>query len=121
MDMENKRGQGLPTNTIILLVMGVAILVIMILGFSIGWSKILPFLSSDNVDSIVNGCQSACATQSVYGFCTQVRNLVDGDGNKIDKTCYDFSTNDSLKKYGISDCPGLNDECQKLASANPSQ
>ena len=66
--MQNKRGQGLSTQAIILIVLGVAVLVIMIIGFTVGWDKIAPWLSRDNVDSIVTQCEVACSTQSVYDF-----------------------------------------------------
>ena len=75
--MMNKRGAEMTIGVIIGLVLGVALLVMLILGFSLGFSKVLPFLSSENIDDIVQGCKTSCATQSVYGFCSQNRTLVD--------------------------------------------
>ena len=52
----DKKGQELSTTTVILLILAVLVLVFLILGFSVGWSKINPFLSKSNVDSISDAC-----------------------------------------------------------------
>ena len=111
--MKNKRGQGLSTNAIILIILGIIVLVMLVLGFTIGWSRLLPFLSRENVDSVVNGCVAACSSNSVYGFCTQLRELTDAEGNTIEATCKDFATEKDeagdlkYEKYGIADCPSI--------------
>lgn len=74
--MENKRGQGLSTTAIILIVLGVVVLVVLILGFTIGWSKLAPWMSSDNLDEIAQTCQVACSTNSEYDFCFKGREVV---------------------------------------------
>ncbi len=113
--MENKRGQGLSTNAIILIILGIAVLVMLILGFTIGWSKLLPFLSSQNVDSVSNGCVAACSQKSVYGFCTQERELIPAEGDPEKDTCYNFATNFTrYGKYGIEKCPSLAADCESL-------
>lgn len=105
--MNNKRGQGLSTNTIILLVLGIAILVVLILGFTMGWSRIAPWLSTDNVDTIVKQCQSACSSVDDYSYCTKTRTLKADDAELPDVTCDDLAETDEYKKYGIKACPGL--------------
>lgn len=115
--MMNKRGAEMATSTIILLVLGVLVLVMLILGFSVGFSKILPFLSGENIDDIVQGCKTSCATQSVYGFCSQNRTLVDENEKEYPDTCYQFSIEENSAKYlkfGIDKCPGLVDECKQI-------
>lgn len=105
----NKRGQGLSTNAIILIVLGVIILVMLILGFTLGWSNLKEYISpSNNVDKVVQACQAACATGSTYSYCTEERELKAPDlGNLASKgTCNDFSTK-AYEKYGIGACPGL--------------
>lgn len=100
--MDNKRGQGLSTNTIILLILGVVILVVLILGFTMGWDKIFPWLSQQNVDDVVNGCQIACSTGAKYAFCSQPRVLIDAQDNEYrDVTCDYLSTETD---YGIETC-----------------
>jgi spore coat protein CotH len=106
----DKRGQGMSISTIILLVLGVIVLVILVIGFSIGWSKIVPYVSSNNVNTVANQCQSACSTQSVYDFCSRSIQL-SADGNNYNQTCYSYSTNTSFAKYGIQTCPQLAPQC----------
>jgi len=105
--MENKRGQGLSTNAIIMIILGIVVLVVLILGFTLGWGKILPFLSSENVDSVVNGCNTACVQGNTYAFCSQQRELVDAEGNEFASTCYLFSNLDNFSKYGIDKCSSI--------------
>ncbi len=116
--IREKRGQGLSTNAIVLIVLAVVVLVILIAGFTVGWSKILPFLSTNNVDAVVTGCSSACATESVYNFCTFERTLkAEGLSDEASRgTCYKFSTNQSYASYGIAGCPALAQECASLLS-----
>ncbi len=109
--MLNKRGQGLQISTIILIVLGLAVLVLLIVGFMVGWQKVLPWISSSNVDTIVNQCQSSCATQDAYGFCSLARTLKAPDlpdGKKeVSGNCTFFSSNADYLKYGIAECPDL--------------
>jgi len=111
----NKRGQELSISTIIMIILGLAVLVVLVIGFTIGWQKIIPWISSNNVDTIVNQCQAACSTNNVYGYCSMNRTLKADDLPKIDDktvkeitaTCYYFSTNADYLKYNIAPCPGL--------------
>ena len=111
--MLNKRGQGLSTNAIILIILGVIILVILALGFMMGWDKLFPFLPSDNVETIKTSCASACATGNTYGFCTQERTLkaddLPGGVKEVKGNCSFFSdsTNTDYVKYGIDECSSI--------------
>ena len=115
--MLNKRGQGLSTNAIILIILGVVVLVVLIIGFTVGFDKLAPFLGNENIDGVVQSCSTACATQSVFGFCTQERNLVDDKGpvdTATGKTCNELSEDPDIEsKYGIAKCPNL---CPATAS-----
>lgn len=104
--MLNKRGQGLSTNTIILIILGLAVLVILVIGFTIGWQKILPWISSNNVDTVVNQCSSACVTSNKFGFCSDSKDLDDGE-NKISTSCATFSVISEYDKYGIEECTSI--------------
>lgn len=119
--MMNKRGQGLETGTIILIILGILVLVVLILGFTIGWSTILPWLSPNNVNTIVTQCEASCSTGDQYGFCAMDRTLKSPDLkdvqvgtppaplNKKEYTsnCEYFANTASFGKYGIKKCPGL--------------
>ena len=98
--MQNKRGQGLSTNAIILIVLGVIVLVILAIGFMAGWEKIAPWMSKDNVDTIIQQCEVACTTNSVYSYCSKERDLNDGE-NKVTGTCEIFQESN---KYGMASC-----------------
>ena len=106
--MENKRGQGLSINTIILIALGVIVLVILAVGFFLGWGKILPWLSGKNVDDTITTCNAACSTQSKYDFCIATR-IVKGDTEVKDKTCKDLALDATTKAWGFKECPGLCD------------
>jgi len=105
---KNSRGQGLSTNAIILIILGVIILVILILGFTLGWGTILPWIKSNNVDTIVKACEAACATNSQYDFCSLERELKSDDlpgGEKsVKNTCDFFSETQEYLKYGVEKC-----------------
>lgn len=106
-NMLDKRGQGLSTNAIILIILGVVVLIILVVGFTLGWDKIAPFLQTNNVETIKSSCTSACATGNTYGFCTQNRTLK-AEGVKLeDKTCFEFATNASYELYGIDECGAI--------------
>ena len=117
--MLDKKGQGLSTNAIILIVLGVIVLVILILGFTLGWGKIAPFVKTNNVDNIKTSCGVACSTESVYDFCLSQRE-VKVDGNKFFASCYDMSNKEGpnydteYKLLGIESCPALEAKCAEV-------
>ena len=108
---KSKRGQGLSVNMIILIVLGVAVLAVLIVGFTVGWSKLNPFLSANNVNTIVTSCKVACETRSLYDFCTAPRELkaddLPGNVKSIKGNCTFFATNADYGKYGINDCSAI--------------
>ncbi|MEK6823847.1 MAG: hypothetical protein AABY06_02315 [Nanoarchaeota archaeon] len=111
----NKKGQELSTTTIILLILAVLVLVFLILGFSVGWSKINPFLSKSNVDSISDACNIACSTNQNYAFCSQPRDLRAEDAKLKEVNCNFLSGNSALKiKYNIAECPSIS--CNQILS-----
>jgi hypothetical protein len=112
----NKRGQDLSTSTIILIILGIAVLVILIIGFTIGWQKVVPWLSSNNVDTVVNQCQASCTTSDTYGYCGLNRTLTASDlpndatgkaQKNVINTCEFFSNDANYLKYNIGKCPSL--------------
>jgi hypothetical protein len=107
--MENKKGQGMSISTIILLILGLVILVVLILGFVLGWNKILPWISSNNVDTIKTSCETACSINGQYDFCSVKRDVNDGDNKKFSATCQELATNQVYisRGYGIAACPNL--------------
>lgn len=119
---KHKKGQEMSTTTIILIILGIIVLVVLVLGFRIGWDKVLPFLPSNNIQNVVTACGSACATGSQYDYCTAQRTLktddligtngkpmVDTDGKLIKQVvgnCDTFSKA-PYTKYNIEACPSI--------------
>lgn len=110
-NMLDKRGQGLSTNAIIMIVLGVVVLIVLVLGFTIGWGKFLPFLSTNNVDTIKNSCAVACSTNSAFDYCSVDREVKDGTNDKFKDNCYNLALEDhpdyASRNYGIDECPSI--------------
>ena len=102
----NKRGQGMSTTTIVLIVLAVLVLVFLVIGFTIGWKKIFPWLKpSNNVDDVKQACDIACNTNSKYNYCSQGRTLVTEDEELEDVTCHYL--NKKQAQYDIETCSGI--------------
>ena len=114
---KNTRGQGMSTSTIVLLILGLAVLVVLILGFRMGWGKVAPWLSSTNVDTISTSCAAACTTESVYDFCFAKRDLKAEDKTLKDVTCYYLSEKQLI--YEIDKCSSIN--CANVILSNAIQ
>ena len=106
--------------TIIAIVLGIAVLVFLIFGFSTGWGNLWDRITafgggSANIDTIVQGCTLACNGQALDAYCNEERTVKygdeveawDGTGNSMVKsskgTCDLF-----VKKTGGALFPGLN-------------
>ncbi len=107
--MVNKKAQGMSISTVILLILGLVILVVLVLGFTLGWSKLAPWVSTTNLDTLKNSCASYCATGAQYDFCSVTRTVKDGTNDKFDATCQQLSTQTvyTSRGYGIEACPNL--------------
>jgi len=103
--MENKKGQQMTLGTIIAIVLGIAVLVFLIFGFSTGWGNMWDKIiniggGSANVDSVVRGCEVACTSQSAYSYCGEERTVNFGDGTWEKGSCKDLVG----KKAGVKSC-----------------
>lgn len=107
----NKKAQGMSTSTIVLLILGLIILVVLVLGFTMGWNKLAPWIKSDNIDQIKSNCNIACTTNSEYEFCTKNQTVNDGENAKFTDTCYKLASDSKYldRFYGIESCPNI--EC----------
>jgi len=103
--MDNKRGQGMSTNAIILIILGIVVLVVLILGFTMGWGKLAPWMSSNNVDTIVAACEASCAVDGIYDFCMVGRNLKAEDAKLKEVTCNYLSKSQAI--YGVNKCSSI--------------
>ena len=118
--MVNKRGQNLTLGTIILIILGIAVLVFLIFGFTTGWGNLFDrfknFAGTSNVDTIKQACELACVGENKAQFCTDVRSVNWGDGNETTGTCKEFSEEVSFnnskkveitKDAFVEPCPSL--------------
>ena len=99
----NKKGQGLSVNAIILIILGLVVLVALILGFTLGFQGLKDIFSTNNVGTIASACQTACATNAQYDFCTSPRDLKADNGVQIkDSTCLYLA--EKRLEFGVSKC-----------------
>jgi len=107
----NKRGLELAINTIVILVLALAVLSFLVLFFAVGsggfLSEIKGYFSYSNVDSVVSGCNIAVDSGRGYEYCCEKKDVkYYMNGEKVEG---DFSCRELLNKSFIS---GLNDlEC----------
>lgn len=102
----NKKAQGLSTNTIILIILGLVVLVVLIIGFTMGFKnlkeKIIP---SDNVQTIANQCEYDCNLGQDYNYCNK-EILLETDKETIEETsCYVLYKKRS--EYKFPACPEI--------------
>jgi hypothetical protein len=120
----NKKGSELTLSTIIIIVLGIAVLVFLIFGFSTGWtnlwSKITAYGGGNaNVDTIKQACALACGSQQKAEFCDNVRTVkysakIDawngtGISNVIQSpgTCQNMTDSTNYPGVNVEPCTGL--------------
>ncbi len=117
-----KRGQDISLTTILLMVLGVVVIVLLIWGFSSGWSnmwnKVTGFGGGkSNVDVVKQSCDLACQGNQKDAFCVKKWTVEFGENREtlnstgghvnatsITGTCNDFAKN-STYGVSISPCP----------------
>ncbi len=107
----NKKAQGMSTSTIVLLILGIIILVVLVLGFTMGWSKLAPWIQSDNIATVKASCDIACQTNNQYGYCSDIKDVNDGNNDEFQESCYNLANDPegkySGRNYGIATCPQI--------------
>ena len=122
--MFNKRAQGLPINTIILIAIGLLILVLFI-TFVLGGFKGLSGATNPNTQAMQafsGNCQSYCSQASVagefpYSFCS-ARSVIGGSTYSCtnqtagQQSCtFQYSNGSSSTVTGTTTVPGSSSEC----------
>jgi len=110
--MNNKRG----VSTILVLIIAAILLIVtgVVLLYAFGGSikplqQLIPG-SGNNLQTIVSQCNIACATQTVYDWCSAQRTVTGVSGGPFSGTCNDFSDiakNPSYRIFGIDPCPTI--------------
>ena len=88
--------------TIIAIVLGIAVLVLLIWGFSTGWNNMWDKVTkygagSENVGAIIQSCALKCSSGDTYNFCIANQTLNTGEIEVV-KPC------NSLNEYGVESC-----------------
>lgn len=70
----NKKGQDLSIGTLILIVLGIVVLVLLILGFSLGWENLWEKINifgggTNSVNDVATACRIALSSQDKYTLC----------------------------------------------------
>ncbi len=109
MASQNKRGQGLSTSTIVLLILGLIILVVLVWGFMTGWSSISSLVNPSNVDTVVQDCSLACSSNNVYDYCSGARTLRANEYNvNVQSSCDVFSGLATFSQFNVPKCSTIN-------------
>jgi hypothetical protein len=111
--LKSTKGQGMSTNTIILLILGLVVLVALIWGFATGWQSFKKITNPTNVDTLIEECQTACGLNQIYSFCSAERTLnVLEEDLEVKTSCKVLATLPEFSKYGIEDCPSIDCELE---------
>jgi hypothetical protein len=106
MVIADKKAQSLTVGTIILMLLGVVVLVILIFGFTNGWSSLFDKVKiigggESNADTIASACQIACSTNAGNAYCVKVRK-VNYEGKAWEEgSCKSL---EGSSKIGLDDC-----------------
>jgi len=127
--VNGKKGQQMTLTTLIAIILGIAVLVFLIWGFSVGWSNMWDQIgirtSGSNVELRVQDCQNDCEKNEVSAFCKENKELRffndEGKIVKIKDTCEAFTTaslseknehyqkvfNGAKEEIGFTGCPSI--------------
>jgi len=106
--MRNKKGQEMSVATLVLIVIGVILLVLLVLGFTLGWQnlwdKINIFGGGSDIDAVVQACGIASTANLEASYCDDFKKVTI-DGQTLQVNCQYSAVQDRLEKR--LDC-GLN-------------
>lgn len=78
-----KRAQGLSITALVLIVIGIVILVLLILGFTIGWDKLLKkfgIFASTTLADVAQRCNIDAQSRNAVSYCTKFDKIDDPSG-----------------------------------------
>ena len=77
--MVNKKGQEMSVTTLILIIIGIVLLVVLILGFTMGWqnlwNKINILGGTSNIETVIQACNLAATSDSTYSYCSEFKQI----------------------------------------------
>jgi hypothetical protein len=117
----NKRGQDLSIGTLILIVLGIVVLVLLILGFSLGWSnlweKINIFGGGSSIGEVSTRCRLDVDSQNTYDYCQDFK-TVKVSGKTEYLNCLDTRIQTSLTTRLEGGCEGKTADVMALEYCN---
>src|SRR4030042_200589 len=123
--MKNKKGAEMTIGTIIVIILALVVLVILIYGFSTGWSNLWEKINvfgggKSNVQTIIQACQLACTTSSDYNYCKTQKLIEDANGDgKMATRSVNCENLANEPKYGLAKCEAI-EKC-KVVSSNEAE
>jgi hypothetical protein len=117
--MVNKKGQEMSVTTLVLIVVGVVLLVMLILGFSMGWKnlwgKINVLGGGSNVEAVIQACSISATSDSTYSYCNEFKKVTIGSETKY-YNCQAPGVESALEKHLICKDDPIKTYCENLAS-----
>jgi len=118
--MVNKKAQDLSIGTLILIVLGVIVLVLLILGFSMGWGnlweKINIFQGGSNVETVIQACSLHAVNNARYSYCSDFKQIrIDNKKQYIN--CESSLVSPRLEKRLTCDGDEAREKCISLRDA----
>ncbi len=113
----NKKGQDLSIGTLILIVLGIVVLVLLVLGFSMGWEnlweKINIFGGGSSIGTVASACELAAQQDNKYGYCQEFKRVKVGQTNEY-VNCQDTRLQSSIDTRLNCDLNEVNNAIQML-------
>ena len=82
----DKKAEGTPIWLVIAIVLGIIVLVVVALGFITGFEGLLDFFNifpGSTLAKVEQSCTFACNSESVAGYCTELKTIDDLDESQI--------------------------------------
>ena len=89
--MRGKKGLEMAVTTVIMIILSIAVLTILVIfvnsqtGFLYKWFG--TYESESNIDTVVSACNALVATESVYSYCCEEKDIVLVDDGSLRQTC----------------------------------
>ncbi len=122
----SKRSQEMSIGTIVVIILALIVLVLVIMGFTVGWGNLWDKITNlggggqSNVDTIVQACNLACTTSSQYEYC-KARDVNFGKGSAYEGTIFSLSPEKKIISGKIkANCDELTDAIPALQIDCPS-
>ena len=102
----NKKGQEMSVATLVLIVIGIALLVMIILGFTLGWQNLwnkINLFQGGSVEDVISSCKIAATTDAAFSYCNEFKQVTINNQKQY-VNCQFPAVNEGLeKKLGCGD------------------